>query len=381
MRARGAGRLLRRRPRQLLLPAPRPGLRLLPRLRERPAGPPRALVPLEPRRARTRATWSSSPAIPGTTKRLYTVAQLEYERGLRPAAAHPAPRAAAGRLRRLRRAGPEQARQARDRMRGLENNLKRQRGFLEVLSDSARDRRRGRAAERAAAPAHRPQPGGLAASRPSPGSASRPPWRSWAAPPGVPRCATSRALSRLRGHRQRARALHRRGGAARTRSASREYRDSRLDSERFRLLSPAPDPSRDGGDDPRRRAAAVPRRARPRRRRSCSLALGGRAPQAVAHELIAGTKLGDAAVRKALLEGGATAVAASKDPLIVWARRLDAPYRELRTWYEDQVAERRDAGRRPDRAGALRARRPRDAAGRHRLAAALLRRGRRLPAR
>ena len=30
-------------------------------------------------------------------------------------------------------------------------------------------------------------------------------------------------------------------------------------------------------------------------------------------------------------------MAASKDPLIVWARRLDAPYRELRTWREEKV--------------------------------------------
>ena len=41
------------------------------------------------------------------------------------------------------------------------------------------------------------------------------------------------------------------------------------------------------------------------------------------------------------------AVAASKVPLIAWARRLDAPYRELRGWYEDHVqsVESMDGGR------------------------------------
>jgi len=116
----------------------------------------------------------------------------------------------------------------------------------------------------------------------------------------------------------------------------REYRESKLASERFRLLSPAPVyPGMEelmlgvmlqqcldllGPND-----------------EFVRLALGGRTPQAVAHELVAGTKLGDVAVRRKLLEGGVRAAAASKDPLIVWARRLDAPYRELRQWHEEKV--------------------------------------------
>jgi hypothetical protein len=66
-------------------------------------------------------------------------------------------------------------------------------------------------------------------------------------------------------------------------------------------------------------------------------ALGGRKPEEVAHELIAGTKLDDPAVRKKLIEGGPAAVAASTDPLIVFARRLDPIRREIRKWYEDNI--------------------------------------------
>jgi len=50
--------------------------------------------------------------------------------------------------------------------------------------------------------------------------------------------------------------------------------------------------------------------------------LAGRTPDAAAAALVDGTTLGDPAVRKRLLAGGAKAVAASKDPLIVVARRL-----------------------------------------------------------
>jgi Peptidase S46 len=53
------------------------------------------------------------------------------------------------------------------------------------------------------------------------------------------------------------------------------------------------------------------------------LALAGRTPEATADALVTGTHLGDVATRRALVEGGAAAVAASTDPLIVLARAID----------------------------------------------------------
>ena len=50
--------------------------------------------------------------------------------------------------------------------------------------------------------------------------------------------------------------------------------------------------------------------------------LAGRTPEAAAAALVDGTKLGDKAARVALLKGGARAVAASKDPMMVAARAI-----------------------------------------------------------
>jgi hypothetical protein len=52
--------------------------------------------------------------------------------------------------------------------------------------------------------------------------------------------------------------------------------------------------------------------------------LAGRTPEQAATDLIKATQLGNADFRKALITGGAGAVAESKDPLIVLARSLDA---------------------------------------------------------
>ena len=59
--------------------------------------------------------------------------------------------------------------------------------------------------------------------------------------------------------------------------------------------------------------------------------LAGRTPEAAARALIGGTTLTDPAARKALLEGGAKAVAASTDPLIVAARKIDPLQRIVAT--------------------------------------------------
>jgi hypothetical protein len=53
--------------------------------------------------------------------------------------------------------------------------------------------------------------------------------------------------------------------------------------------------------------------------------------------LVKGSKLGDVKVRQALLEGGRAAVVASKDPMIVFARKVDAEARAVRKRYEDTV--------------------------------------------
>jgi len=51
--------------------------------------------------------------------------------------------------------------------------------------------------------------------------------------------------------------------------------------------------------------------------------LDGRSPEVAAEAAVNGTTLGDSAARAALIEGGPEAVAASKDPLVVLARKLN----------------------------------------------------------
>ena len=60
-------------------------------------------------------------------------------------------------------------------------------------------------------------------------------------------------------------------------------------------------------------------------------------PDTLADKLVDGTKLADPAVRKQLWDGGATAVDASTDPMIVFARSVDAESRAVRKQYEDEV--------------------------------------------
>lgn len=115
-----------------------------------------------------------------------------------------------------------------------------------------------------------------------------------------------------------------------------EYRDSRLESFKFGLLSNAPIyPELDeasltawleeglktlGANDPFIKAA-----------------LNGSTPAEVVKKAVQGTQLKDVAVRKALLEGGADAIAKSTDPMIVLARNVEPVIRELRAWNDEKV--------------------------------------------
>jgi hypothetical protein len=60
-------------------------------------------------------------------------------------------------------------------------------------------------------------------------------------------------------------------------------------------------------------------------------------PDALATRLIAETELNDANFRKRLWQGGKSAVDASRDPMIVLARSIDVEARAIRRQYEDEV--------------------------------------------
>jgi len=62
-----------------------------------------------------------------------------------------------------------------------------------------------------------------------------------------------------------------------------------------------------------------------------ALTLNGRTPEEAAAAIVSGTRVGDLAFRRSLVEGGDAAVAASTDPMIVLARRIDSLNREVQS--------------------------------------------------
>ncbi len=115
-----------------------------------------------------------------------------------------------------------------------------------------------------------------------------------------------------------------------------EYRDTRLDALRSSIMSPAPVyPEMEAASLTGwlRQAAKVLGPNDP----FIKAALGGRDAAEAARTAIRDTKLTDPAARKALLDGGPSAVAASTDPLIVMARNVEPVIRELRAWNERNI--------------------------------------------
>ena len=75
--------------------------------------------------------------------------------------------------------------------------------------------------------------------------------------------------------------------------------------------------------------------------------LGKESPEALAQRLVAGTRLADPAVRKALWEGGMPAIEASDDPMIQFVLRTDPLSRAARqVWDEEVAAPVQDSGER-----------------------------------
>ncbi len=67
------------------------------------------------------------------------------------------------------------------------------------------------------------------------------------------------------------------------------------------------------------------------------LLLGQESPEVRAERLVGGTKLADPAVRKALWDGGKAAIDASTDPMIAYAKALDANARAIKAVYDEKV--------------------------------------------
>src|SRR5205085_3244322 len=269
---------------------------------------------------------------PGSTARLLTLAQIQYQRDVGNPLQMQTWTSRRDALASYAKRGPEQARQAGAGLRSLNNSLKRLVGQQEGLNNP-RLMAKKEAEEKALRDAVE----------------RNPEWRqkygdAWgqiaAAYRDLPPMARRMAFATIEPSRlgKIASTLVRYSDEVGKPNNQRydEFRDSKLESLKFSLFSPAPVyPEMEeailaawfeeaqktlGPDDPLVRAA-----------------LQGSTPAAVAKAAIAGTKLGDVAARKALFEGTAAAIAKSDDPLIQLARRIEPVIRELRAWNEEKI--------------------------------------------
>jgi hypothetical protein len=269
---------------------------------------------------------------PGSTSRLETMARLDYLRD----------KAYPFRLKQLRQRiaalkayagrGDEQRRRALDLIFGQENSLKAFEGFDAALHDAPAMARKaeGEKALRA-----------KVAADPALAQATGDPWAGVAA---IQQKIAARAAEARLANFGGSRLLQKAGEIVQYVSEIRkpnekryeEFVDAKLDSLRNELYSSAPvylDLEEVTLGDQLRLALDSLGPDHP----FVKAALQGRTPAEAAKQALAGTKLQDPAVRRALVEGGEAAVAASTDSLIALARRLDPLVREVRRFLEDEV--------------------------------------------
>jgi hypothetical protein len=273
-----------------------------------------------------------APGNPGSTNRLMTTAQLHYQRDVGSPLQMQVWKSRRDALARYAKAGAEEARRAGSARRSLENSMKRLVGQQEGLANS-----RSMAKKEAEEKALRRE----LAARPELEKMYGGAWDQVAgAYRELPAMAARLAYSNITPSRLGtiASTLVRYAEEARKPNDQRyeEFRDSKLESLKFSLFSPAPiyadleeavlaswleDAQKAlGAGDPFVRAA-----------------LQGSTPAAVAKSAVGGTRLTDVAARKALFEGGADQVAKSEDPMIALARRIEPVIRELRAWNEEKI--------------------------------------------
>jgi len=114
------------------------------------------------------------------------------------------------------------------------------------------------------------------------------------------------------------------------------YHDSELGELRFRLFSPAP-VYKDLEETLVAAGLRWSAEALGPDDEFLKIVLAGESPEAAARKLIGGTKLADPEFRKSLIDGGAKAVERSTDPLIVLARKLDPMMRSDEKWRRDNI--------------------------------------------
>ena len=267
---------------------------------------------------------------PGGTDRQLTIAQLETQRDLTLPVTALMASELRGRLIRFGEESAENKRIAQDLLFGLENSYKVYYGRLTALDDTAfmdGKRRQEAALQAKAGPAaHGPNsPWATIAGAQQQARALYLPFRFVErGPSGSQLFAYARSLVRAAAERAKPSAERLPG-----------YSDSRLALLEKQVLDPAPvyaaleqqtlefwlTKAREylTADDPETR-----------------LLLGRESPEQLSARL-AGSKLGDPAVRRALWEGGARAVAASDDPMIVYMLHIDPEARRLLTGWNEKV--------------------------------------------
>jgi len=269
---------------------------------------------------------------PGSTNRLQTLAQTEYQRD------HAYPMQLKSNKRRLAllkeyaKRGPEQARQAAGQIFGIENSLKAQGGEYAGLLD------KNLMAEKAA---EEKDFRSRVEENPLWKSKYADAWDSISV--AIER---SKKMSIFKTYRSVKGRLF--GFALTLAQYAKEstkpngerlaaYQDANLESTKFRLFSPAPlYPELEevqmadgfaealeklGPNDP-----------------FVKMSLEGKEAAAVAGELVKGTQLADPSLRKKLFQGGEKAIAGSTDPMIVLARNVNVLLEEMRVWDEKTVS-------------------------------------------
>ncbi len=115
-----------------------------------------------------------------------------------------------------------------------------------------------------------------------------------------------------------------------------EFRDNKIESFKFALLSPAPI-YLDLEEAQLTAWLAEARKTLGNNDPFIKAALGEAEASEVVKRAVRETKLNDVAFRKSLLEGGADAIAKSNDPMIMLARRVEPVIRELRAFNEEKI--------------------------------------------